>query len=152
MDEEEALEKFKASTPISRFFLVARKQYLSGADVYSTRACFGEGEAHHDVVIKYREGGGGGGVKEPELLVSIDRKKVVHVKRLQWKFRGNAMVSIGESPVEIMWDVHGWLFNPESGQGIFVFRRRSGDERLVMKEQGEIRAGLSTLIYARKSS
>ncbi|KAL5976414.1 hypothetical protein ACLOJK_020745 [Asimina triloba] len=170
MDEEEAAEKFQVSTPIARFFLVARKQYIFGSNVFSTKACFGDREAHHDVVIRCRRGGEGGDggkgrMKDPELWVSIDRKKLVHVKRLQWKFRGNAMVLVGGSPVEITWDVHGWLFNPDSGQGIFVFRRRSllaswpttttmttcGDERSVMKMEEES-AGFSTLIYACKSS
>ncbi|CAA6670228.1 unnamed protein product [Spirodela intermedia] len=54
------------------------------------------------------------GEKEAKLWVAVDGKKVIQVKRLRWKFRGNEKVAVdGGGKVQVSWDVHSWLFNRE---------------------------------------
>ena len=59
--------------------------------------------------------------------------------------------------VDLLWDVHDWFFNPNSGNAVFMFRTRSGmdsrlwlEEKLVERDQQE-RVEFSLLIYAFKS-
>lgn len=155
MAKEEAFKKFNTKTQIADFFLVARKEHLLGKTLYSTKARFCEGGADHDILIKCREENGV--MKDPELCVSIDEKKVIQVKRLRWKFRGNQTIFIDGLPVDMLWDVHDWFFTPGCGYGVFMFRRRSGlesrlwlEEKMHQKEQEKV--VFSLLIYAFRNS
>ncbi|KAL0328589.1 UNVERIFIED_CONTAM: hypothetical protein Scaly_2291500 [Sesamum calycinum] len=48
----------------------------------------------------------------------------IRVPNLHWRFRGNETILVDNSRVQILWDVHDWLYNGNhSGVGIFVFRR-----------------------------
>ncbi|XP_058088501.1 uncharacterized protein LOC131235357 [Magnolia sinica] len=152
-DPEQATKKFIFNTQIAHFTMVARKDYVFGKCYYETKARFFDCGPDHDISIKCR--GENGLLKDPELFVAIDQKKVVHVKRLQWKFRGNQTIFIDGSPVDMMWDVHGWFINPLSGIAVFMFRKRSGlesrlwlEEKLQLKEES---VGFSLLIYACRS-
>lgn len=154
MGEEAAIKKFNTYSQIANSHLVARKEHVFGKTLYSTKARFFDRGIDHDIMIKCW--GENGGSKDPELSVSIDRKRVIHVKNLQWKFRGNQTLFIDGLPVDMMWDVHDWFFNSAaSGYGVFMFRARSGmDSRLWFEEimqQKEERVGFSLLIYACKS-
>ncbi|KAL5974570.1 hypothetical protein ACLOJK_031240 [Asimina triloba] len=145
----------ESHAPIAHFTMVARKEYVFGKIQYSAKARFFDGGPDHDISIKCR--GQNGLLREPELFVAIDQKKVVHVQRLHWKFRGNQTIFIDGSPIELMWDVHGWFVNPVSGCAVFLFRERSGlESRLWLEEQlqqpkGGDRIGFSLLIYACRS-
>ncbi|XP_052165236.1 uncharacterized protein LOC127782196 [Oryza glaberrima] len=45
------------------------------------------------------------------LSVSIDGERVLHVRRLRWKFRGSERVDLGGGDrVQLSWDLHNWLF------------------------------------------
>ncbi|KAL6647346.1 hypothetical protein ACP70R_014783 [Stipagrostis hirtigluma subsp. patula] len=47
------------------------------------------------------------------LSVSIDGERVLHVRRLRWKFRGSERVELGGGDrVHVSWDLHNWLFPP----------------------------------------
>ncbi|KAI3955317.1 hypothetical protein MKW92_024504 [Papaver armeniacum] len=64
-----------------------------------------------------------------QLCFSIDGEKVVEIKRLKWKFRGNEIIEIdGRIPIHISWDVYNWLFQ-SSGEGhaVFMFRFENDD-------------------------
>jgi hypothetical protein len=48
---------------------------------------------------------------------------MIHVRNLQWKFRGNQTVMLSRQPVQVFWDVHDWLFStPGTGHGLFIFK------------------------------
>ncbi|CAN6452382.1 unnamed protein product [Victoria cruziana] len=119
---QEAQSRINLVGPLPETVLVSRKEHVSGKSLYATKAQFtGCGRAH-DIVIECREQTGE--FREPRLSVRIDKKMVVHVKRLLWKFRGNQTIVVDGLHVDMLWDVHDWLFNPSSGHAVFMFRTR----------------------------
>ncbi|KAI4364111.1 hypothetical protein MLD38_020246 [Melastoma candidum] len=57
------------------------------------------------------------------MWIHIDGVSVIHVKSLNWKFRGNQTITVNRQPVQVFWDVHDWLFkSPGMGHGLFVFK------------------------------
>ncbi|KAK3205785.1 hypothetical protein Dsin_019831 [Dipteronia sinensis] len=141
---------------VAKFSLVSRKEHFSGNTLYSTKAQFSDTGTSHDILI--RCSGENEGLKRPVLSVSIDKKTVIRIKRLQWNFRGNQTIFVDGLLVDLMWDVHDWFFSPSSsGYAVFMFRTRSGmdsrlwlEEKLLQKEQDRIEFTL--LIYACKNS
>ncbi|KAF7818746.1 uncharacterized protein G2W53_024201 [Senna tora] len=70
------------------------------------------------------------------MCVCIDKKTIFEVKRLKWNFRGNQAIFVDGLLVDMMWDVHDWLFKPNNGCGVFMFRTRSGlDSRLWLEDK-----------------
>ncbi|TYI44556.1 hypothetical protein ES332_A01G246300v1 [Gossypium tomentosum] len=89
---------------------------------------FCESGLAHDILIKCCNGG--------ELCVSIDKKEVFQVKRLKWNFRGNQIIFLDGLLVDMMWDLHDWVFKQTNGRAVFMFRTRSGfDSRLWLEEK-----------------
>ena len=54
--------------------------------------------------------------------IKLDGHVVIHVKRLQWKFRGNESIHLNKMRVEVYWDVHDWLFSPGLKHALFIFK------------------------------
>lgn len=71
-----------------------------------------------------------GGRDHSKLCFSVDGEKVLQIKRLKWKFRGNERVEIHGVPVQISWDVYNWLFVKDNSDGhaIFMFKFEEEDE------------------------
>ncbi|KAJ9670199.1 hypothetical protein PVL29_026628 [Vitis rotundifolia] len=59
------------------------------------------------------------GVNNPFLIICIYSKTVMQVRHLRYK-----------RPVEVLWDVHNWLFGPTIGNAIFIFQTYSSTEKL----------------------
>lgn len=149
MGHEFELKKLNLDETLSRFGLVSRTEHYSGSCVFVTKAKFCETGKCHDILIKN---------SSTVLFVSIDKKSVIEVERLQWNFRGNQTIFLDELVVDFMWDVHDWLFNPKSGCAMFMFRTRSGlDSRLwldhekILEQKGQRKVGFSLLICASKN-
>ncbi|KAJ6818341.1 uncharacterized protein M6B38_408640 [Iris pallida] len=86
-------------------------------------------------------------VERKEMRISVEGKRIVEVRRLQWKFRGSDRVELGGGDaVLVSWDLHDWLFpakessNSSSSeeQPMFVFRFENEEE-----EEGHFRKQLS---------
>jgi hypothetical protein len=72
------------------------------------------------------------------MSVSLDGERVLHVRRLRWKFRGTERVDLGDGDqVQVSWDLHRWLFPPREpppadaaahahAHAVFVFRFELG--------------------------
>ena len=165
MAEDFITKKLKTKNPVAKTSLISRQEHCSGNTLYSTKAQFSETGVLHEVLIKCS--GENEGLKHPVLVVSIDKKVVIRVKRLQWNFRGNQTIFVDGLLVDLFWDVHDWFFNPTSSSGsgyaVFMFRTRSGlDSRLWLEEKllaqnkeqqhQQDRVEFSLLIYACKSS
>ncbi|XP_073147460.1 uncharacterized protein [Henckelia pumila] len=145
-----------SSKKIGESTLVSRSESFSGNAVHSTRAKFCETGTWHDVSIECF--GDDDGRKNPAALyVYMDKKMVMEVKRLRWNFRGNHTIFLDGLLVDMMWDVHDWMFRPCLGCGVFMFRTRSGlDSRLWLEEKsfqhnGEEKCGFSLLISVCKN-
>uniref|UniRef100_A0A803PGY5 protein-serine/threonine phosphatase n=1 Tax=Cannabis sativa TaxID=3483 RepID=A0A803PGY5_CANSA len=100
--------------------LVSRKEHLFGKRKFSTRVKFHEKANSHEILIECNNSiipsydsttGMISTGSDPELEVQVDGKQVLHVKHLQWKFRGNESVFVSKTKVEVYWDVHDWLFS-----------------------------------------
>ena len=154
MAEEAVTRRFKTATSLAKVSLISRREHCSGNTVYSTKAQFCDTGIAHDILI--RCSGENDSLRSPVLSVSIDKKTVIRVKRLQWNFRGNQIIFVDNLLVDLMWDVHDWFFSPASGYAVFMFRTRSGmdsrlwlEEKLVQKDQDRVE--FSLLIYACKN-
>ncbi|XP_031374801.1 uncharacterized protein LOC116189318 [Punica granatum] len=126
---KEAYSKTKARKPKKAQFMFLRREHLFGNRVYSTTAHVGGQKK--EISIECSMNGDG------RLWFGIDKRKVLQVKRLKWKFRGNERVEIDGVPINISWDVYNWMFDDLSsndGHAVFMFRFEKllgfGEERL----------------------
>nr|GMD41506.1 uncharacterized protein LOC109181102 [Ipomoea batatas] len=156
-DQELASKKCK----VAAFSLVSRCEYFSaaagggGGAGFSTKARFCDSGDSHDIVIRCSGEEKGG--RNWTLSVSIDERNVIVVPRLQWNFRGNQTIFVDGLVVDMMWDVHDWMFGRKSSGAVFMFRTRSGldsrlwlaEKNLEQKEQESL--GFSFLICACKN-
>jgi len=153
--QEAATKRLKMGPPLPRpAHLVSRREHYSGSTLYSTKAQFCDSGMTHEIVIRCSEDQEK--LKQPVLYVSIDKRPVIKIRRLQWNFRGNQTVFVEGLLVDLMWDVHDWFFNPGSGHAIFMFKTRSGrDSRLWLEEKlgqkDQETSDFSLLIYASKN-
>ncbi|KAK1429186.1 hypothetical protein QVD17_11390 [Tagetes erecta] len=157
---EAFFKKVKINKQNVKFNLISRRECIYGNTLYSTKARFSDTGECHDILIQCT-GEGNGVVKRPCLLVSIDKRVVVRVKRLQWNFRGNQTIFVDGLSVDLMWDVHDWFFTSRcgsgsgSGHGVFMFRVRNGlDSMLWLEDKKKIKdekKEFTLLVYAIKS-
>lgn len=107
--------------------LVSRKEHLFGKRKYSTGIQFheqGKGK-FHEILIECNNNSNNsvtGSGADPELEIKIDGNQAIHVKHLQWKFRGNESVDVNKTKVEVYYDVHDWLFGSGPRYGMFIFK------------------------------
>lgn len=95
--------------------MVLRREHVYGNRLYTTKAAIG-GQSR-DISIDCRVG------DDAKLCFSVDQKKVLEVKRLKWKFRGNERVEVDGIYIQVSWDVHNWLFEHDNhGHALFMFR------------------------------
>ena len=121
-----------ATTP-GRTILVSRREHVvfsNSSNVYRTRALI-EGK-EKEISLEISEGD----EREAMIRVGIDKKIILQVGQLDWKFRGNEKVEMGGgAAIHISWDVFRWLFERKSGnsgvpefpsselgQAVFVFQ------------------------------
>jgi len=153
--QEAACKRLKMGAPLPRpAHLVSRREHYSGPALYSTKTQFCDSGLTHEIVIRCSEDQEK--LKQPVLHVSIDKRTVIKIRRLQWNFRGNQTVFVEGLLIDLMWDVHDWFFNPGSGHAVFMFKTRSGrDSRLWLEEKlgqkDEEASDFSLLIYASKN-
>ncbi|KAE9585409.1 hypothetical protein Lal_00017992 [Lupinus albus] len=148
--EEEEEEWLKNMKTVNNFSMVSRSELFYSTNIYATKAKFCDRGISHDIVIKC-------GVVEDEgsksynqyhnnsysynhnnygLCVYMDKKTIFEVKRLRWNFRGNQTIFVDGLVVDVMWDIHGWIFNQNKGSIVFMFRTRSGlNNRLWLEEK-----------------
>ncbi|KAJ0976776.1 hypothetical protein J5N97_012250 [Dioscorea zingiberensis] len=146
--------EFEGGIPTADSKMFGRKEHVVIHSVYSTKARFRDNGKDHEITIRCK--GDSWDVKDSELSVYMDKKKVVCEQRLDWNFRGNQIMFVDGSPVDLMWDVYDWWFGGPSGCAVFMFRARSSlesrlwlEEEVLQKEQGP--PGFTLLIQASKS-
>ncbi|KAL6856143.1 hypothetical protein ACP4OV_018945 [Aristida adscensionis] len=113
--------------------VIARKEHIYGKKVYAAKARFVDiGQLHH-ISIECDTSG----VRDPSLEIRIGKKKVLQVKRLAWKFRGNQTIYVDGLPVEVLWDVHDWLFGSPNGCAVFLFQSGQSMEKFLLKSYSQ---------------
>ncbi|KAI6673448.1 hypothetical protein NL676_001354 [Syzygium grande] len=95
------------------------EENVFGRKTFATRAKFDERTKEHEITVESTSFGH----KEPEMWINIDGVAVIHVRNLDWKFRGNQNILVNKKPVQVFWDVHDWMFkSPGTGHGLFIFK------------------------------
>ncbi|XP_047334825.1 uncharacterized protein LOC124938430 [Impatiens glandulifera] len=149
-DMKDVLELRKLKNGIE-YSIISRSEHFSGNDaVYTTKARFCDSGLSHEITIRCV--GEEKGRRNSVLEICIDKKNVIKVKRLQWNFRGNQTIFVDGILVDMMWDLHDWLFSSSSSgsSAVFMFKTRSGDDsRLWMEENDQF--GFCLLICASKN-
>ncbi|XXG48529.1 hypothetical protein AAC387_Pa02g2954 [Persea americana] len=115
---KEAYRKTNTRPSSSDAVFISKKEHIFGKSVYCTKAQFCDNGQLHDVAIECETGS----LKDPCLSILIDKKMVMQVKRLTWKFRGNQTILVDGLPIEVFWDVHNWLFGATMGSAVFMFQ------------------------------
>jgi hypothetical protein len=114
-------EAFKKSNavplPLNAVF-VAKKEHVFGKKFFGNKVVFCDNGKIHDLVIECDTSI----AKDPCLIIRVDSKIVMQVKRLKWKFRGNQTIVVDGFEVEVYWDVYNWLFSTSFGNAVFMFR------------------------------
>ncbi|KAK8711592.1 hypothetical protein V6N13_146870 [Hibiscus sabdariffa] len=124
--KKEAYKKIDIRTPLnSDAVFIAKREHIFGNKFYGAKAQFCDKGLIHDVVIECDTVD----LKDPYLVIRIDSKTVMQVKRLKWKFRGNHTIFVDGLPVEVFWDVHNWLFGNATGNAVFMFQTRLSKEK-----------------------
>ncbi|VAI32792.1 unnamed protein product [Triticum turgidum subsp. durum] len=153
---EEAYRKTKAQRPTGPgHVLISRREHVSmrdGGHGRGHKTCVKvrgkEREISLDLVSrghgKDREMDKEKDKAEVGLSVSVDGERVLHIRRLRWKFRGSEKVDLGGGDrVQVSWDLHNWLFSAREpaltdaasvlaaasppAHAVFVFRFELGD-------------------------
>ncbi|RWW71445.1 hypothetical protein BHE74_00020806 [Ensete ventricosum] len=122
----EAYRRTRSRPSLIEAVLVAREEHVFGKKRFATRSRFHDKGSRHEISVECSHGGGGGGGNmDLDMEIKIDGNVAIHVKHLEWKFRGNDSISIDKRRVEVYWDVHGWLFTSGLRHALFIFKLES---------------------------
>ncbi|PON87999.1 hypothetical protein TorRG33x02_162010 [Trema orientale] len=142
--KKKAYKRTKSRPALVDAVLFCKRENVFAKRSFSTRARFDERRrAAHDIVVESSTGSGG--ARDPEMWISIDGIVLIHVRNLQWKFRGNQTVVIGgdvggggvNQTVQVFWDVHDWLFGSSgNGHGLFIFKPGIAEPESEKEEGG----------------
>lgn len=124
--KKEACKKSNSSPIGSNSIFIAKREHIYGKRVYGTKAQFCDNGQIHAIAIECDTIE----LNDPCLVIRIDSKPVMQVKRLKWKFRGNQTILVDGLAVEVFWDVHNWLFGTTPGNAVFMFQTCLSAEKL----------------------
>ncbi|KAK7410228.1 hypothetical protein VNO78_00851 [Psophocarpus tetragonolobus] len=115
----DAYSKSKAHPPATPQLLLLKKEHVFADRLYSTRATFGGKPRHIQIDCDHSK-----------LCFSVDGHKVLQIKRLKWKFRGNERVQVDGVHVHISWDIYNWLFHKNNSDAHAIFMFKFEDDHL----------------------
>ncbi|XP_015892087.1 uncharacterized protein LOC107426412 isoform X2 [Ziziphus jujuba] len=124
--KKEAYKKIELDPVRSNAIFIAKREHIFGKKFYGAKAQFCDKGQIHDVIIECDTVG----LNDPSLVIRIDSKAVMQIKRLKWKFRGNSTILVDGLPVDVFWDVHNWLFGNALGNAVFMFQTTLSAEKL----------------------
>ncbi|KAI3428881.1 uncharacterized protein J3R85_008887 [Psidium guajava] len=117
--KKKAYKRTKSRPALVDAVLFYKKENVFGKKMFATRARFDERTKEHEITVESTTFGH----REPEMWINIDGVVVIHVRNLDWKFRGNQNILVNKQPVQVFWDVHDWMFkSPGTGHGLFIFK------------------------------
>jgi hypothetical protein len=114
---KEAYAKTRAHQSPQPQALVLKREHVVAKNIYTTKARFGGRMRDIQIDCGYND-------DFSRLSFSVDNKRVLQIKRLKWKFRGNERIEVDGVPMQISWDVYNWLFESDTNDGhaVFMFR------------------------------
>lgn len=136
----EFINKFEDKVLVAASSMYSRREQVFGATLYSTKAQFRDGGKDHEIMVRCK--GDEADAKDAELYVCVDRKRLLHVKRVMWNFRGNQTIFVDGSAIDVLWDVHDWWFRGSPSGATFMFRARSAIASRLWSEE-ELAKGAS---------
>ncbi|GAV59640.1 DUF868 domain-containing protein [Cephalotus follicularis] len=117
--KKDAYKRTKTRPSLTEATLLCKKENVYGRKLICTKAALGDCKKEHDIVIENSLSGPG----DPEMWISIDGTVAIRIMNLNWRFRGNEIVTVNNLPIQIFWDVHDWLFGSHnSSHGVFIFK------------------------------
>ena len=116
--KKDAYKRSKCRPSLEDAVPLCRRETVFGRRSFVARAWLDNSRKDHDIVIEASLAG----PREPEMAITVDGRALVQVKNLQWKFRGNETVLVDQSPVQVLWDVHDWIFAGPGSQAVFAFK------------------------------
>ncbi|OEL19746.1 hypothetical protein BAE44_0019235 [Dichanthelium oligosanthes] len=140
------VERLHGGIPIAGSRVARRRERHVGCGCWSTKARFLEAGAEHEISVVLLDG-------DAEAWVTVDGRKVVQLRRLRWNFRGSQTIFLdGGAPVDMTWDLHGWLFHAgveppphasssSSSCAVFTFQARGASETRLWTEDDDADAG-----------
>ncbi|GAB4854659.1 hypothetical protein Ancab_023241, partial [Ancistrocladus abbreviatus] len=93
--------------PSKQQALVIRREHVFGNRFYATKTNFGGKTREISIECKPND-------DDPKLSIKFDQKRVLQIKHLKWKFRGNERIEVDGQPIQLSWDVYNWLFEDDN--------------------------------------
>ncbi|XP_007011756.2 PREDICTED: uncharacterized protein LOC18587729 [Theobroma cacao] len=123
-----AYARTRAQKPRRSQALVLRREHVFGSKVYNTKARFGGKSREISIDCRVNE--------DAKLCFSVDNKRVLQIKRLKWKFRGNERIEVDGVSIQVSWDVYNWLFDQDlnNGHAVFVFKFENEGSEILEEE------------------
>ncbi|XP_031279616.1 uncharacterized protein LOC116138044 [Pistacia vera] len=120
---KEAYAKTKAHKPErASQVLLLRREHVLGNKAYTTKVKFGGKTREISIDCSVNS--------DAKLSFSVDNKRVLQIKRLKWKFRGNERIEVDGVPIQVSWDIYNWLFEDmNNGHAVFMFRFENLDNQ-----------------------
>ncbi|KAG7024433.1 hypothetical protein SDJN02_13248, partial [Cucurbita argyrosperma subsp. argyrosperma] len=148
---KEASAKTRAAKSEIPQTLILKREHVIANKIYTTKAKFGGQIREIEIDCGLFEGND----DELGLSFSVDRKMVLEIKRLKWKFRGNERIEVEGIPVDVYWDVYSWIFESEKenrGNAVFMFRFEAEEQSNPAARQQNLNLGLKELEWRRMRS
>ncbi|KAL2495833.1 Plant protein of unknown function [Forsythia ovata] len=140
--KKEAFKRTKCRPSLQDAALVHKKEIVFAKKCFCTKSTLGQGKKEHNIIIESALSG----PCDPEMWISVDGTASIRVTNLHWRFRGNETIMVDDLPIQILWDVHDWLYNGQhSGAGVFIFKQ-GADEPESIHREGEDLAKQSSSI------
>ena len=131
--KKKAYKRMKMKQALVEATLLVKRENVFAKKSFSTKAKFDEKRKESDIVVESSTDGN----KDPEMWISIDGIVLIHIKNLQWKFRGNQTVMVNKQPVHVFYDVYDWFFSVSgSGPGLFIFKPGPTEVESDKEEKG----------------
>ncbi|CAL8995867.1 unnamed protein product [Prunus brigantina] len=130
----EAYAKTRAHKAQTPQIPILKREHVVAKKIYTTKARFGGKLREIQIDCGY-------GNDLSRLCFSVDGQRVLQIKRLKWKFRGNERIEVDGAPLQISWDVYNWLFESDSDDGHAVFMFRFEEDEEINKESNNCQLG-----------
>ncbi|KAB2033111.1 hypothetical protein ERO13_D05G385800v2 [Gossypium hirsutum] len=142
--KKDALKRTKKKLSLIDPNLLCKQEHICGKRLFCSKTKLGEGIQEHDIIIENCLSD----PDDPEMWVTIDGTTIIRVMNLHWRFRGNEIVTVNKTPIQIFWDVHDWLYNKSSSShGLFIFIPGEPDSNSIINSDDDCNINIPKFCY-----